>query len=508
VRILSSASPGRQRLVVGQTVGNYRIIAKLGEGGVGEVFLAEHPQIGRKVAIKFVRRALAEEPTLYGRFLSEARAANAIQHPNIVEVLDFGRLADGQPYIVMEYLLGESLATRLERLGPLPVGAAVDLAAQVTGVLIAAHAKAIIHRDLKPDNVFIVPIRDAVGGEAVKVLDFGIAKLQGSLRDGSPHTRTGSLVGTPMYMSPEQCRGTREIDARTDIYALGIMLFEMVVGRAPFVSEGLGDLMDMQMNRVPPALRSLVPGAPADLEALIARALAKRPEDRFPSALDLQAALHGVATSGGRGSGAVVVVGAPEPPPPVVEAPPAAVTVRHPSQITSSTLVGQEGPAEGPHSSAARWLAVGAGILAVVGAAAVLWPARPTSRPSPEVAPLARIPDPRPAPQPAVPLPASASAVAPATPTLPEAPATVSLRIDSQPPEASVVDARTGAALGSTPLSFSRPRGDGTLHLRLIKPGFRAATVDLPLERDATARVALPPQPRRPPKATAGLDEL
>jgi serine/threonine-protein kinase len=480
--------------VVGQTVGNYRIITKLGEGGVGEVYLAEHPDIGRKVAIKFVRRALAEEPTLYGRFLAEARAANAIQHPNIVEVLDFGRLPDGQPYIVMEYLHGESLAARLERLGPLPAAAAIDLATKVAGVLMAAHGKAIVHRDLKPDNVFLVASRSSAGGEVVKVLDFGIAKLQGSLRDGSPHTRTGSLIGTPMYMSPEQCRGTREIDARTDIYALGIMLFEMVVGRPPFVSEGLGDLMDMQMNQVAPSLRSLVPGAPADLEVLVARALAKRPDDRFASAAEMQAALQGL---GGRISGALVV-GAPATPPPPVQA---AITVKDPSQITAGTLVGQEGPAPGPRRSAARWMAVGAGVLAVVVTSAMLWPARSPGRPSAATpAPLARVADrPRPAPPP----PASPP------PAVPPAPATVAFQIDSLPDEVAVVDARTGAALGTTPLTFTRPRAEGALQLRLTKAGFRPAILNLSLARGGSARVALTPQLRRPrPSATAGLDEL
>jgi serine/threonine-protein kinase len=507
--------------VVGQTVGNYRIISKLGEGGVGEVYLAEHPDIGRKVAIKFVRRALAEEPTLYGRFMGEARAANAIQHPNIVEVLDFGRLADGQPYIVMEYLPGESLAARLERLGPLPVAAALDLAAQVAGVLAAAHAKAIVHRDLKPDNVFLVASRSSAGGEAVKVLDFGIAKLQGSLRDGSPHTRTGSLLGTPVYMSPEQCRGIREIDARTDIYALGVMLFEMVAGRPPFVSEGLGDLMDMHMNREPPLLRSLVPSAPRGLEALIARALAKRPEDRFTSAADLQAVLQDLAVAGGGRISGAVVMGASGTPAPVVDTPSSAIAVRHPAQITAGTLVGQEGPARGPRRSATRWLAVGGGVLAVLVTSAVLWPARSTSGPSPATteaspAPLARVTDrpARPAPPPAAlspPAPAAASPTpAAAAPAIPEAPPTVSLRIESQPGEAAVVDARTGAALGKTPLSLTRPRGDGVLQLRLTRAGFRPATINLPLARDGGTRVALPPQPRRPPRAssTAGLDEL
>jgi len=488
--------------VVGQTVGNYRIISKLGEGGVGEVYLAEHPEIGRKVAIKFVRRALAEDTTLYGRFLAEARAANAIQHPNIVEVLDFGRLADGQPYIVMEHLAGESLAARLDRLGPLPVAVAVDLAARVAGVLAAAHAKGIVHRDLKPDNVFLVASRSSAGGDLVKVLDFGIAKLQGAMREGSPHTRTGSIVGTPMYMSPEQCRGTREIDARTDVYALGIMLFEMVVGRPPFVSEGLGDLMDMQMNHLAPPLRSLLPGAPVELEALIARALAKRPEDRFASASDLKAALHG---AGARISGAVVV-GTPVAPAPVVQASPAqAITVEDPSQISVGTLVGQEGPASGPRRSAVRWLALGAAALAVVVTAAALWSGRSPAPATPKAppAPLARtIVRPLPAP-------AASPPVAPAAPAVPPAPVTVSLRIESQPNDAAVVDGRTGTALGSTPLTLTRPRADGTLQLRLTKAGFRPATVTVPLARDASTRVALTPQPRRPPRSsTAGLDEL
>jgi hypothetical protein len=490
--------------VVGQTVGNYRIITKLGEGGVGEVYLAQHPDIGRKVAIKFVRRALAEEPTLYGRFLAEARAANAIQHPNIVEVLDFGRLSDGQPYIIMEYLPGESLAARLGRLGPLPVAAAVDLAAQVAGVLTAAHAKGIVHRDLKPDNVFLATGLPSARGEVLKVLDFGIAKLQGALREGSPHTRTGSLVGTPSYMSPEQCRGIREIDARTDLYALGIMLFEMVVGHPPFVSEGLGDLMDMHMNRVPPPLRGLVPGAPADLEALIARALAKRPEDRFASAGDMQAALHGVAVVGARISGAVLV-GAPGTPAPVAAPPPAPIAVRTPLQVPPSTLVGQEGPARGPRGAATRWLAVGAGLLAVVVASAALWPSRSTS-PGPKAspAPLARVV--RPAPSARA---ASAPPVAPASPVVNPAPATVSVQIESQPGEAAVVDARTGAALGTTPLGLTRPRGEGALLLRVSKAGFRPANVKLWFEHDATTRVTLTPQPRRPRAApTAGLDEL
>jgi len=480
--------------VVGQTVGNYRIITKLGEGGVGEVYLGEHPEIGRKVAIKFVRRALAEEPTLYGRFLAEARAANAIQHPNIVEVLDFGRLADGQPYIVMEYLPGESLAARLERLGPLPVAAAVDLATKVAGALAAAHAKSIVHRDLKPANVFLVASRSTSGGEAVKVVDFGIAKLQGKLREGSPHTRTGSLLGTPMYMSPEQCRGIREIDARTDIYALGVMLFEMVAGRPPFVSEGLGDLMDMHMNHVAPLLCSLVPGAPADLEALVARALAKRPEDRFASAADMQAVLQGL---GGRISGALVV-GAPAVPPPPVEA---AITVRERAPSTGGTLVGQEGPAPGPRRSA-RWLAVGAGLVAVLVTSAMLWPARAPRRPLAATPPLARVTEPpRPAPPPA--------AVPPPAPAVPPAPATVSLRIDSLPTEAAVADARTGAALGTTPLELTRPRGDGALQLRLTRAGYRPATVELLLARDVSTRVLLTPQLRRPPRSpTAGLDEL
>src|SRR6185369_1696078 len=194
--------------MIGQSFGNYRAISVLGEGGMGVVYLAEHPEIGRKVAIKVLHPDFARDQQVLGRFLNEARAANAIRHPNIIEILDSGMLGDGTPFLVMELLEGESLGTRLRSTGALQLR---------------------------------------------KVLDFGIAKLQqGSVAD-SVKTRTGTLMGTPIYMSPEQCRGTRTVDHRSDIYSLGIIFFEMLCGQPPFVSEGFGELVNMHLNVAPAA---------------------------------------------------------------------------------------------------------------------------------------------------------------------------------------------------------------------------------------------------------------
>src|SRR6187551_1621003 len=243
--------------MIGETFGNYRATQLIGEGGMGVVYLAEHPGIGRRAAVKVLRPGLTENPEIAKRFFNEARAANAIRHPGIVEVFDSGTLPTGVSYLVMELLEGESLAARLRR-GRLSIGATRNIAAQVASGLAAAHAAGIVHRDLKPDNLFLVPDYRDASIETVKILDFGIAKLgQDASRTSSVRTRTGSVMGTPAYMSPEQCRGTKEVDARTDIYALGVILFEMVCGRTPFVSEGFGEMVHLHISAAPPAPRSI-----------------------------------------------------------------------------------------------------------------------------------------------------------------------------------------------------------------------------------------------------------
>src|SRR3954469_12711669 len=256
--------------MIGETFGNYRVSELIGEGGMGVVYLAEHPGIGRRAAIKILRPGLTDNVEITKRFFNEARAANAIHHPGIVEVYDCGTLPSGTAYIVMELLEGENLAARLRRVGRLPLADARRVAAQTASALAAAHAAGIVHRDLKPDNLFLVPDDRDTSAEMVKVLDFGIAKLgQDASRTSSVRTRTGSVMGAPAYMSPEQCRGTREIDHRTDIYALGVILFEMVCGRAPFISEGFGEIIHLHISAAPPSPRSINPAIPEDLERLI-----------------------------------------------------------------------------------------------------------------------------------------------------------------------------------------------------------------------------------------------
>src|SRR5207245_1864969 len=203
--------------MIGQQFGNYRVLSLLGEGGMGAVYLAEHPGIGRRVAVKVLHKQYTTDEQLLGRLLNEARAANAIRHPNIIEILDSGMRPDGTPFLVMELLEGESLGARIRRVGRLPIREAVEFTYQTASALGAAHKKGIVHRDLKPDNLFVVADPHGVLPERIKVLDFGIAKLQQPQPGDSVKTRTGTLMGTPIYMSPEQCRGTRTVDHRSDI---------------------------------------------------------------------------------------------------------------------------------------------------------------------------------------------------------------------------------------------------------------------------------------------------
>ena len=276
--------------MIGQQFGNYRAISLLGEGGMGAVYLAEHPAIGRRVAVKVLHKNYIRDENLLTRFLNEARAANAIRHPNIIEILDSGTIADGTPFLVMELLEGESLGTRIRREGALPIQSAVEFCYQTASALGAAHKKGIVHRDLKPDNLFVVPDPHDPERERIKVLDFGIAKLQQSAND-SVKTRTGTLMGTPIYMSPEQCRGTKTVDHRTDIYSLGIIFFEMLCGQPPFVSEGFGELVNMHLNVAPPAPSTQNANVSPTLDAIVLKMLSKNPDERFADMGELMTAL-------------------------------------------------------------------------------------------------------------------------------------------------------------------------------------------------------------------------
>ncbi len=268
--------------VVGEHLGEYELLDKLGEGGMGEVFLARHARRDTHVAIKILKASLSADDKLVQRFWGEAKAAASIQHPAIAQVLDVGRTESGSAFLVMEYLKGETLRHRLRREGPMQERQAVGFAKQLASVLSAAHAKGIVHRDIKPENIFIVVAPEIVGGERIKLLDFGVAKLMDP-QAGMNLTQTGDVIGTPMYMSPEQCRGTGQYDARTDLYSLGCVMFEMICGRPPFVSKFPGDIMAAHIG-TPPPLASKLRQVSKPLEGLLKKLLEKGPDNRISDA--------------------------------------------------------------------------------------------------------------------------------------------------------------------------------------------------------------------------------
>jgi serine/threonine-protein kinase len=274
--------------MVGTIMGSYQIVRQIGEGGMGVVYLGTHTILGRPAAIKVLLPELSQRREVVGRFFNEARAATAIRHPGIVEIYDFGFLADGSAYIAMELLDGESLASRLRRHGRLSVAAAVQIIRQIAAALHAAHGQGITHRDLKPDNVFIV--RDPEIGERVKLLDFGIAKLAGEAPGGT-RTQTGMVMGTPVYMSPEQCLGASDLDGRSDLYSLGCIFYELVAGRTVFNVESAGDLIAHHLYFQPEPVRVHEPSVPEPLEQLIQSLLSKDPAMRPATADDIVAIL-------------------------------------------------------------------------------------------------------------------------------------------------------------------------------------------------------------------------
>ena len=274
--------------IVGQTLGSFRILSLLGEGGMGRVYLAEHVLIGRRAAIKVLAAEIADNEDLVSRFFTEARAVNDIRHPNIVEVTDFGTFGK-QPFIVMELLDGETLEQRLARVGSLDLDAAARVVAQVASAVGAGHEHGMVHRDLKPANSFLRNHPDYP--DFVKVLDFGIAKLVARDRHVQHHTEMGMLIGTPAYMSPEQCLGDTHLDHHSDIYSLGVVLYQMVAGRLPFTADTAGRLIVCHVQEEPPPPQQSNPGVSAAMSAVILKAMAKKPEQRFTSMRELREAV-------------------------------------------------------------------------------------------------------------------------------------------------------------------------------------------------------------------------
>jgi serine/threonine protein kinase len=281
-KLSSTPSTGVDRLI-GETVGNYRVHSRIGQGGMGAVYLCVHNVLGRKAALKVLLPEYSNNAELVGRFFNEARATAQLRHPAFVGVFDSGTRPDGSAYLVMEYLEGENLGSRIDRRGSVSLGDCLAITRDVAEGVDFAHRHGIVHRDLKPDNIFLAVDTEAESTSprlVIKVLDFGIAKLTAPDREGSARTRTGLLLGTPLFMSPEQCRGAGTVDHRSDIYAIGCIVHTMLAGSAPFPLEGFGEIIAAHMGQPPPPLRSLAPKVPAVVESLVLQMLAKRPEQR------------------------------------------------------------------------------------------------------------------------------------------------------------------------------------------------------------------------------------
>jgi serine/threonine-protein kinase len=464
--------------LINQTIGNYRVSKLLGEGGMGVVYLAQHPVIGRKVAIKLLHAVLARDQDIVSRFFNEARAIHMIAHENIVEILDFGQTTDGQPYFIMEFLEGEALSEIVAR-GAMPPDVVANIGGQMCRALGAAHAKGIVHRDLKPHNVQIVPKPD--GSPHVKILDFGVAKILAS-PDGaqSVKTRTGSLMGTPLYMSPEQCKGAGALDHRTDIYSLGVMLFEMLAGRPPFVAEGVGELFAKHMLEEAPSLLDFAPQTPPHMAAAVMKSLQKEPRDRFQSMDDFRKALVGevklAATAQVRAPGAR----------------PSAMSAQTISSKASTTLSSASSEIEDSLQPAGgrNWKVIGAvGGLAAIGVIALV--AMPKSHDKP-AAPQAALPAPAPTPPPVAP-----------PPVAPPAAKTVTLRFEAEPAGVHLFAKKDGKDLGEAPVEIQVAKGNQASDYTFRLAGYKEISLAAKPNADRTLHVSLEKLPAAAPAADA-----
>jgi serine/threonine protein kinase len=404
--------------LIGEQVGNFRIAALLGKGGMGEVYLAEH-QVGTRVAIKMLLPHVSANETLVQRFFNEAIAVGQIQHAGIGRIFDSGTHA-GRAYLVMELLPGETLAARIRRSGRLSIAEVGELGKQIAGVLEAVDRAGITHRDLKPDNIFIVP--DDELGERIKIVDFGIAKLTGV--GGGMTATTTSALGTPAYMSPEQWKNAKHVDWRADAYSLGCLVFEMVAGRPPFIAETIGEACAKHLTEDAPRLASIV-DVPGPLDALVASLLEKSPDRRPASLRDIALAFAAIGEQASTGLPAMRAV-APSALPLAGQGP-TQVSMIAPSPLSGTTLGSASGqlPSAPRKRSVGTWIAVALGTaLAATIAVLVVVMTRSEDRLEPEervAVPVANPPPERPVERPpenkpAVPASALAEPALPASP--------------------------------------------------------------------------------------------
>jgi serine/threonine protein kinase len=359
--------------VSGLVAGKYEVVRLIGRGGMGSVWEGRHVSLGTKVAIKFIDKQHAESEEARSRFVNEARAAATIETKHAIRIFDHGMTEEGRPYIVMEMLVGEALDARLERLGQISLQETARVLGQVCRALQRAHGAGIIHRDLKPENIFLVHASDD-DDETAKVLDFGIAKIMGPPGTGlTSSTKTGAVLGTPYYMSPEQARGLKNLDYRSDLWSLGVIAYRCVTGRLPFEGESVGDLLVKICTSPPPQPSLTMPELPSSFDAWFFRALAREPADRFASATELGEALTmaaGLSVHRGPASGSALRSAYP-----MVAAPSATPPPSSPSATSAGGLTASARPAKASRgvlfgALAVMLLGASVGIAAVVRLAA------------------------------------------------------------------------------------------------------------------------------------------
>jgi serine/threonine-protein kinase len=459
----------RSGIKPGDRLGPYRVLRPIGSGGMGSVFEAIHDDLEKRCAIKVLNDEYSSNQKVVRRFLNEARAVARIRHENIIDVYDFGRSPDKRYYFVMELLEGSSLADELKQVGALPVPRACLIAGQVARALAASHAAGIVHRDLKPQNLML--IRRAQTEDFVKVLDFGVAKVltKGEL----DQTESGLVIGTTRYMAPEQCRGGKEVDHRCDVYALGLIFYNMLAGKLPFDADNPGDLMVQHLTKAPPPLKDQVKDLPEALEKLVMKALEKNPADRFQDMDELGDVL---VAFGGPPRGAAPVVREPLPAlefdfdaddTPAIPSP--ASSGRFPAPITQGTALERPSPPRRSKSSAPIW--IGLGVVAVLGVAGALALNVRGDKQANVVQPV----------------------VAPVTPAPEVKPPSlqVVLSISSEPNGAQVFLA--DEPKGVTPLDLKVKRGEQRMPLRLTKDGFEPYTQMVVPDTDQMLSWALRP---------------
>ena len=486
--------------LIGKNIGNYRVIAQIGQGGMGAVLLGEHPLIGKRVAIKVLHEELSMKEDIVSRFFTEAKAVNDIGHPNIVDIVDFGKIPgdDGKEmvYLVMEFLDGEGLNTRLKREG-VSIAEAIHLTQQCCSALAASHKKHIVHRDLKPENIFLV--HRGADRNYVKLLDFGIAKLTGEEAQHAKHqTRAGLVIGTPAYMSPEQCEGKGNIDWRSDIYSLGVVLYEMLTGRTPFQGDGFGEILVAHLTKTPPLPSELRHDVPPGIESVVMHCLEKNKAARFQSMEELVEALNNP-------DGHMAVYGSPsgrgaamDPDATVPEGSVQAFNIpggMSPSRVTGgmqalnptrpstgqmgaishpTTLSGASGEVAAEKPGKGRGILFGIGGAAViglgVGAYFVL---------SGGVA----APPPQPQPQPVVQQPVQVKSEF------------IDVLVDSTPQGAVAFRAGVTDSVGTTPFKLKVKRDEPTFDLLLKLDGHEEQTKTVTTDRDHDMLIALKPAP-------------